>query len=296
MPTLKKSKKPNRKKPIFYGLYIKIDELIELGYFDTMTEKKQEHLMSLFEEYEKKNKLAFLRFISGKNIRSLRQAYKAYTNRGFAQNNKGLRGWRLEKVKPRMREALKSRILHSLSLIKTQNEQRMQSLKGSFLNWIFDRHARGKEAGSLRTSLNPTKELAKRDRHVKMILGDQTRKLLNNFDAIVAEEYQALGFFWRTRRDDRVVGNPTGKYPGRGNKKHEDHFHRQNKFYFYHNTWAIKKKLINTKTKNFKWADFEDGMPGQPINCRCHAYNIYELEDVPKEFLSEDGVKFLEKN
>lgn len=217
----------------------------------------------------------------------MRKAFTKYLKVDYKLHNKGLKGWRLEKIKPALRKEYKKSLLANILLITTQNESMMSLLRSRFTDWIL-KSSRDQNADSLKKALDITQATAKVNKRVNMIIKDQTRKSLNTYDEVVAKEYEAIGFIWNTRRDKKVVGNPTGLYPGNGNEKHRNHYERQGKFYFYKDTWAIKKGLINTKAKNFKWAEFEDGMPGIPINCRCFAYNIYDIEDVPKEFLKKN--------
>ena len=276
-------------KNIFKGFLLKIKQLEKDNYLDNLSASKIKKLNSLLLNYISRYNDKFLNENNSKITKELREVYSLYSLKGFMKNNKGIKGYKIFKLKKRFRKKLRERILNSLLLIKTQNNETMQKLNNRFLNWIQKRDKPIQKELDLNNTINT------KDKHVKMILKDQTRKMIGNFDNIVAEEYKALGFYWKTRRDNRVVGNPAGKYP-LGNEKHNDHFHRQDKFYFYHNTWALEKKLINTKNKDFKYADFQDGMPGQSINCRCYAYNIYELNDVPTEFLNEKGKKYLKNN
>lgn len=279
----------------FGGFFREIAELVENGFFDSMNITKQKKANALIDSYLRDYVRRSFKRATSLTTTDLNRAYIWYKEKGFTKNNKGLRGWRLVKTKPLLREELKRRIHFSLSLISTHNEQTASRLRARFLDWIENRGQDGKKQ-PLRETLKAGDLFQKRDKHMKMVLGDQTRKLIGNFDNIVAQEYQAIGFFWKTRRDRKVVGNPAGKYPGQGNPKHGDHYVRQDKFYFFHSTWAIKKGLVNTKHKNFRWADFEDGMPGQPINCRCYAYNIYELDDIPEELLTEKGEAYIKEN
>ena len=80
---------------------------------------------------------------------------------------------------------------------------------------------------------------------------------------------EALGikaYIWRTSRDERVVGNPAGRYPGKGTAAHGDHFHREGKIFLW------KKEgdhLIEYKENQEIVTEFTDGHPGQPPLCRC---------------------------
>ena len=69
--------------------------------------------------------------------------------------------------------------------------------------------------------------------------------------ADVSAAFGIDGYVWVTRRDGRVVGNPSGIYPV-GNREHGDHWRRHGKV--------------------FRWAEPpHDGHPGQAPNCRCVA-------------------------
>lgn len=285
-----KDKKKKRSKPLFWQFFGEMLQLEKDDYLERLSDHKLKKLHSLLDSHISKYNNAVFRHINAQIPRDLRKAMLWYSSTGFQQNNKGLKGWRLCKLKTHFRKALRERITASLLLIKSQNASTMQTLHSRFLGWLT---APKDTRGALKNTMKVSQLAHKRDKHFKMILADQTRKMISNFDNIVAEEYKALGFFWKTRRDDRVVGKPGGRNP-KPSKAHGDHYARQDKFYFFHNNWAVEKRLIDTKHKDFAWADFDDGMPGQPINCRCYAYNVYELEDVPEEFLTDKGRKYLE--
>lgn len=255
----------------------------------TLTEKLQRELNTSLKAFLYRN----FAQKQAKILRILRKAYLDYGSKGFLKNNKGLKGWRLNELKPVFRKQLRERINFTLNLVKTQDTQRMSILQSRFLGWLSGQDSEATKKPNLRESLKVEKLIRKNDKHYNMILKDQTRKMISNFDNIVAEHYKALGFFWKTRRDNRVVGNPSGKNP-KGNEAHGDHYDREGKFYFYKDNWAVRQGLINKSSKDFHWAEFEDGLPGQPINCRCYAYNIYELEDIPKTLLSKKGEAYLE--
>lgn len=222
----------------------------------------------------------------------MKKTYNSYMKDGVFENNRGVKQVSIFKLKPKFRKELNNRIVFSLSLIKTQNKGIMQKLSDRFLNWLNNETIGGNDK-SLRETLALSKTQQVQSRHYNFILKDQTRKMLTNIDNIIAKDCNAIGFYWKTRRDNRVVGNPIGLYPKATNKDvHGNHFKRQGQFYFYKNTWVTKNRLIDTS--KIEWAEFDDGMPGEPIGCRCYAENIYDFEDVPEEFLSDKGKEYLE--
>lgn len=225
---------------------------------------------------------------------SLFKSYYKYVKTDFKKQNKGLKGWRIKDLKSDLREQLYQHLGFSLNLIKTQTNSNMGKLEARFLNWVNLKTLGTGDKISLKSAIGLEAESKKAKKHIKFILKDQTNKMVSSFDEIVANKYDAICFIWQTRRDNRVVGNPMGKYPDseKDSKTHGDHYQRQGQYYFYANSWAIKQGFVN-KSKILLTTDLKDGMPGKPIGCRCYATNLYELEDVPSEFLSKKGIDYI---
>lgn len=92
----------------------------------------------------------------------------------------------------------------------------------------------------------------------KLIAVDQTNKL---HSAVTQERHTSLGieaYEWSTLGDERVVGNPFGKYP-KPTELHGNHFERNGKKFL----WSVPPS---------------DGHPGVPIRCRCRAKPIIEYD------------------
>lgn len=231
---------------------------------------------------------------AGRVKKQLTKEYYNYCKEDFIKNNVGLKGWRIEELRPEFRDQLKQRIDYSLSLIKTQSQANMLKLENRFRNWINLKTLGTGDKTTLKQAIGFEKEHKKNKKHLKFILRDQTMKLVGSYDEIVANHYDAICFIWKTRRDNRVSGNPSGKYPKAdpNSKTHGNHYIRQGKYYFYENSWAIKQGLIN-KSKIELVSSLKDGMPGKPIGCRCYATNLYELDDIPKSLLSKKGLEYV---
>ena len=92
----------------------------------------------------------------------------------------------------------------------------------------------------------------------KLIAVDQTNKM---HGVVTQTRQQSLGieeYIWRTSRDQRVVGDPSGLYP-KGTKLHGNHWERE----------GVK----------FRWDEPpDDGHPGWPIRCRCHAEPVIDYD------------------
>jgi uncharacterized protein with gpF-like domain len=99
------------------------------------------------------------------------------------------------------------------------------------------------------------------ERRARVIARDQTTKMAGKLNQVRQESLGIKEYVWKTAHDNRVVGNPSGLYPGPGNDRHQDHYHRDG--------------------KRFKWAEPPpDGHPGQAIQCRCRADPVIDVEEI----------------
>lgn len=86
----------------------------------------------------------------------------------------------------------------------------------------------------------------------ELIAVDQLGKLTGQIAAARAQDLGATHFYWRTAEDERVRGNPAGKYP----RALPSHYARNGQRYAYADP---------PKGKNG-----ESELPGVPIRCRCY--------------------------
>ena len=100
---------------------------------------------------------------------------------------------------------------------------------------------------------NATKSVfTKAKNNVKRIASDQIQKLNGKFTQNRELGLDISRYKWRNMRDNRVRGNPAGKYP--------------NSMF---NHWSREGRI-------FKWSEPPgDGHPGQPIECRCFAEPVF---------------------
>lgn len=91
-------------------------------------------------------------------------------------------------------------------------------------------------------------------RRAKLIARDQTAKFNGTLARIRQQQAGVDRYIWWTVQDERVRGNPSGRYP---NAK-PSHWDRQG--------------------KTFSWDQPpSDGHPGEPINCRCIARPVLTI-------------------
>lgn len=91
-------------------------------------------------------------------------------------------------------------------------------------------------------------------RRAKLIARDQAASFNGDLNRIRQQAMGVTEYVWSTSLDERVRGNPDGKYPN----ARPSHWEREG--------------------KTFKWSSPpSDGHPGQPINCRCTARAVIEF-------------------
>lgn len=114
-------------------------------------------------------------------------------------------------------------------------------------------------------------------KRAKLLARDQTSKLTG---ALVAVRQQSVGvemYIWRTSKDERVVGDPTGISPV-GNSKHGDHYHMEG-FYF---KWSDNSVYSDDEGATWKPrpATWSQSIPGNDIQCRCFGESVISPEQV----------------
>lgn len=101
-------------------------------------------------------------------------------------------------------------------------------------------------------------------RRARLIARDQTSKLTA---ALNQHRQQAIGietYYWRTVKDQRVVGNPSGVSPV-GNDKHGDHYHMAGKLFRWDDPTVYSDD--HGKTWRKRPATWSKRTPGEDIQC-----------------------------
>lgn len=131
-----------------------------------------------------------------------------------------------------------------------ENVKLIKSLPEKLLSDVDDIVSRGFRRGDRYEAM--ADEIVSRfgatESRAKLIARDQVGSLNGELTRVRQESVGATTYVWRTARDERVRGNPDGKYPDAD----PSHWDREGQV--------------------FSWDDPpEDGQPGQAINCRCSA-------------------------
>lgn len=156
--------------------------------------------------------------------------------------------------------AVETAIAANVSLIRTIGEHHwarvIEAVTANYQGKTF-------AEGSLTNRLARIGNLSKRE--AKRIARDQTSKLSTSLNAIRQQDAGINRYTWRNSQDQRVVGNPAGLYP-EGNEVHGNHWEREG--------------------QEFRWDQPpEDGHPGHPIECRCSAEPIIDLDELDATYV-----------
>lgn len=255
-------------------------EYARLGLFDSADSK---FLEKVTERIDLKLRLYY------KSLLYRRKKYfNTYFRRGFNNYKKHItdrhkiRTFRLSDLNPLFTKNFKAQSELSLEIISTRTQEDILKLKNRFIDWVTLR-----QVGGDKERLSEMVKLPN-DKHTRFLLKNQLNKMIAHFDKEVSEFYGgALAFQWHTMHDKRVVGDPAGLYPkAQDPKTHGNHYARAGKWFF---NPKAKAKLLKEGAKIGAFAgDYDsisDGMPGIPVGCRCYAFYVYDIRDLPKDMV-----------
>ncbi len=163
----------------------------------------------------------------------------------FYQNLSEQTGISLKNIleKENIHDSFALKIKQNLNLIKTLSQKQLSRVENVVLSNL---QAGNFKASELKKSLIEDFEMG--ERHAKFIARDQSHKMTSNLNQLRYENLGVTSYIWRTAKDRRVRGDPSGKYP---NAK-PSHYAREGKTY----DFAKPPK---------------GGNPGEDFNCRCYA-------------------------
>lgn len=135
----------------------------------------------------------------------------------------------------------------NISLIKSIDERYFTEIE----EIIFRGARQGVRHEEIRKEISSRFSVARN--RAKLIARDQINKFNGQLTKLRQESVGVKEYIWRTSLDERVRGNPTGRFP----RAVPSHWDREG--------------------KKFKWEKPpSDGHPGEPIQCRCYAEPVLE--------------------
>ena len=174
---------------------------------------------------------------------------------------------------PAVADALALGSMEAANLIKSIPQQ----LIGDVAAAVMD-NMRGTPLPNDRTLLQQIEHIGGvSKKRARLIARDQTSKMTSTLNQA---RQQSLGidmYIWRTAKDQRVVGNPSGLYP-KGNQVHGDHYVMEGLYCRWDDPTVVSYDKGSTWIK--RGSNMPKEHPGQQIQCRCYAEPVVDIERI----------------
>lgn len=177
---------------------------------------------------------------------------------------------------PEVQETLAIGSLEAADLIVTMPKDTLNKVAKAVMD-----NMRGVPLPRDRSLLQQIDFLANREnfkKHAKLIARDQTSKMTSLLNQTRQQMLGIDKYIWRTSKDQRVVGNPSGLYPT-GNDKHGNHYIMEGKYCRWDDSSVFS---MDGKTWRKRIGKMPKVHPGQDIQCRCYAEPVIDLQQIIK--------------
>lgn len=219
----------------------------------------------------------------------LRKAYDLQVSKaGALERHKGLSGFTLNYMEPKLRSELDRRILASADLIKLNRTAAINKTVQRFSGWATSIPVQDYVGGGLSASSRSgivanaqhiQKSAEQVDYEARRVMIDQSHKLIANIDNIIATSNNAIAAEWHSH----------WRQPGYDYR--EDHKERDKLVYLIRGNWAQKNGYVKAGPAGYL---DEITQPGEEVFCRCYVTYLYNLRSIPEDMLTQKGRKFLE--
>ena len=186
----------------------------------------------------------------------------------------------LRMISPSMKAELDRRIMASADLIKMNRTKSIEETLQRFSGWSTSIPPGGSGSIDKREIVSHiSRPLQSRTFEERRLSIDQGHKLIANVNHIIGIQSGAIAVKWRHVHQAGYDGRP-------------EHEARDGEFFVLRESWAREKGLVK-KGPNPFYDDIEQ-VSVAPF-CRCWAEFKVSLSQLPKEFLTQKGMKILEE-
>lgn len=252
-----------------------VNDIMTHGYD---TQKRVDNWMQLLKQ------AAIREMISDSQVQSLMEKHlhgiftRMVTNKGLLRNNKEVKVYSLNRLKPSLRAELDRRIMASQALITFNREESINNTMRRFQGWATSIPKGGSDvADKVKVKQDIKKAMQDIRFKERRVTIDQGHKLSANLNDIVCVDSGAIAAIWHSTHQ-----------VGYNNRK--DHLERDDKVYVIKNGWAYQKGLIKAP---FGFTT-DITMPGQEVFCRCRYQYLFNLSDLPEQMLTAKGRKMIQ--
>ena len=178
----------------------------------------------------------------------------------------------LERVKPRLRDALDRAILANASLIRMNRAAAIDQTLRRFSGWATSIPPGGSPAEGRRVVKGDLRQaMARTPYEVRRCANDQAHKLAASLSSILATDGGAIAGVWERHYT---------RYP------RDIHVARAGRVYLVRDSWAHQRGLVRPSPDGY--VD-EHEMPAQLISCRCTYRWLFNLRQLPDAMLTAEG-------
>lgn len=220
--------------------------------------------------------------------KTLESTFQSQIGRGLIlQHHAGVSRFTLQRVEPKLRDALDKRIMASANLIKLNREAAIQRTMQRFSGWATSIPEGGSDqVDKVHEKMEIRKALTQLPFVERRVAIDQGHKFVASLSTILAENAGAIAGRWHSHwrqpgyqfRKDHKERDPAPA-PGRGH------------VFAVRGNWAIERGFMTTG------AGYTDSItqPAEEPFCRCFYTWFYGLRQLPDDMLTATGRAELER-
>lgn len=190
------------------------------------------------------------------------------------KRHKGLQLYTLNSIQPKLHAELNRRIMASANLIKLNRTSSIQRTLQRFSGWATSVPAGGGTQSRKEVRETVRRGIAGLPFEERRVIVDQGHKLVAAVNELVAVEGGAIAAIWRHVKE------------GGGYQARPIHEARDGDLYWVRGNWVIAKGLA--KRGGLEYTD-EVEQPGELVFCRCWWQFFYNLRELPRELLTDEG-------
>lgn len=195
------------------------------------------------------------------------------------KNHIGVGKFSRDALKPEMKELLSKRLDAAQALIRLNKEEAVSTTKRRFAGWASSIPEGGVPVeGQKEAKKNIVKSLGQLTYEERRVATDQGRKFAEAVNDLIGQQNGAIAVLWHHVHRENYNGRPV-------------HIERDGKYFVLKDSWAYKEGLVTDMDGDFSEID----APGTAVFCRCTGERVYNLRDLPVNFLTEKGKAYLAK-
>lgn len=194
---------------------------------------------------------------------------------GILRHHPGVEIFTLEKVKPKLHQALQRYTMSSANLIKLNRETMINRVEQRFSGWSTSIPPGGSDVASrAEAKAEIRKPLASLPFEERRVMVDQGHKFVANLNQVLAQDGGAIAAEWHSH------------WRQTNYNYRKDHKERDGGVYLIKGSWAHLKGLVTISNSGY----YDDiTKPGEEVFCRCFVTYIYALRDLPPGMITDKG-------